>query len=131
MIFKYTILYVDDVAASLAFFERAFGFKRGFLHESGDYGELSTGETKLAFASTELMQNLGKNPKSPKPDAPVFELAFETDDVRAALAKALKAGASLVQDLREESWGQTTSYVSDPNGYLIEICSVVQLPSAG
>ena len=36
MIFRYTILYVDDVSASLDFFERAFGFDRGFLHESGD-----------------------------------------------------------------------------------------------
>jgi catechol 2,3-dioxygenase-like lactoylglutathione lyase family enzyme len=29
----YTILYVADVAASLSFFERAFGLKRRFLHE--------------------------------------------------------------------------------------------------
>ena len=27
----YTILYVADVASSLTFFERAFGFKRRFL----------------------------------------------------------------------------------------------------
>jgi catechol 2,3-dioxygenase-like lactoylglutathione lyase family enzyme len=36
----YTILYVPDVAASLAFFEKAFGLKTRFLHESGTYGEL-------------------------------------------------------------------------------------------
>jgi catechol 2,3-dioxygenase-like lactoylglutathione lyase family enzyme len=36
----YTILYVPDVPASLAFFEQAFGLKRKFLHESGTYGEL-------------------------------------------------------------------------------------------
>jgi len=46
----YTILYVPDVAASLAFFERAFGLKRRFLHETGTYGELDTGATTLAFA---------------------------------------------------------------------------------
>ena len=50
MIFRYTILYVDDVPATLDFFERAFGLQRGFLHESGDYGELTTGDTKLAFS---------------------------------------------------------------------------------
>lgn len=131
MIFRYTILYVDDVAASLDFYERAFALKRATLHESGQYGELSTGETKLAFSSTALMQQLGKNPAKADSAAPVFEIAFETDNVRAALDRAIEAGATLVQDVRAEPWGQTTSYVRDPNGYLVEICSPVQLPSAG
>jgi lactoylglutathione lyase len=50
----YTIAYVADVPASLAFFENAFGLTRRFLHEGGDYGELDTGATTLAFASLEL-----------------------------------------------------------------------------
>lgn len=131
MIFRYTILYVDDVAASLDFYERALGLEKTFLHESGDYGELSTGGTKLAFSSTALMRQLGKAPGKPNPRAPVFELAFETSEVRAALDRAIEAGATLVQDVRQEPWGQTTSYISAPNGYLVEICSPVQLPSAG
>ena len=129
MIFRYTILYVDDVSASLDFFERAFGLERAFLHESGDYGEMTTGTTKLAFSSKELMRQLDKNPASPRPDAPTFEIAFETDDVAGALQRAVDAGATLIQNARDEPWGQTTSYVSDPNGYLIEICSAIQLPS--
>ncbi|MBO6765739.1 VOC family protein [Maricaulis sp.] len=131
MIFRYTILYVDNVAASMAFYEAAFGLERNFLHESGDYGELKTGETRLAFSSTALMRQLGKSPQKPDANAPVFELAFETEDVPTALARAVKAGATLKQDAREEPWGQITSYVSDPDGYLVEICSAVQLPSAG
>ncbi|MEM9522976.1 MAG: VOC family protein [Pseudomonadota bacterium] len=131
MLFRYTILYVDDVAGALDFYERAFALERGFLHEGGDYGELVTGDTKLAFSSTELMRQLGKNPKRPSVSTPTFEIAFETDDVAAALARAVDTGAKMVQDMREEPWGQTTSYVSDPNGYLIEICSPVQLPSPG
>jgi len=131
VIFRYSILYVDDVAKALDFYERALGLKRLFLHEGGDYGELATGETKLAFSSKALMTQLGKTPGTPDAKHPVFELAFETDDVPAALKKAVDAGATLVQDAREEPWGQTTSYVSDPFGYLIEICSPVQLPSAG
>ena len=54
MKFGYTILYVPDVAASLAFFEKAFGLSRRFLAETGDYGELDTGSTTLSFASQEL-----------------------------------------------------------------------------
>ncbi|MEW9834135.1 VOC family protein [Mesorhizobium marinum] len=131
MIFRYTILYVDDVARALAFYERAFNLERRFLHESGDYGELSTGQTRLAFSSKRLMRELGKAPGSPSPQAPVFEIAFETQDVNAAFDRAVAAGAAPVQAVRDEPWGQTTSYVSDPDGYLVEICSPVQLPSAG
>ena len=42
--FAYTIIYVPDVANSLAFFEQAFGLSKRFLHASGDYGELDTGQ---------------------------------------------------------------------------------------
>ena len=122
---RYTILYVDDVSAALEFYERAFGLLRGFLHPSGDYGELATGGTKLAFSSTTLMTELGKAPARPDPAHPSFEIAFETDNVSTALERACAAGAILVQDAREEPWGQTTSYVTDPNGYLVEICSPV------
>ncbi|MFI0396306.1 VOC family protein [Paracoccus jiaweipingae] len=131
MKFRYTILYVADVAAALDFYERALGLARGFLHESGDYGELATGETRLAFSSVALMRQLGKAPAQADPAAPVSEIAFETGDVRAALDRALAAGAALVQDVRDEPWGQTTAYISDPDGYLVEICSPVQLPSPG
>ncbi|MEM8808812.1 MAG: VOC family protein [Cyanobacteria bacterium P01_G01_bin.38] len=125
MKFKYTILYVENVALTLDFFGRAFDFKQKFLHESGDYGELDTGHTTLAFSSLSLIQSLGKSPARAQPTAPIFEITFESDDVRADLSRALEAGAVLHQDVRDESWGQTTAYVADPNGFLIAICSPV------
>lgn len=128
MILKYVILYVNDVTKSLEFYERAFGLERLFLHEAGDYGELRTGQTRLAFSSTKLMQQLGKSPGKADPKAPVFEIALETDDVPAAIAKALAAGAHLVQAARDEPWGQTTAYVTDGDNYLIELCSPVRGP---
>lgn len=129
MIYRYTILYVADVPATLDFYQRAFGFARLFLHESGDYGELATGETKLAFSSLALMRQLGKTPAQANAHAPVFELAFEVPDVRAALDRAISAGAVLIKDTQDQPWGQTISYVADPNGFLIEICSVVVPPA--
>ncbi len=125
MKFKYTILYVKDVTKTLEFFEKAFGFRTKMLHETGDYGELDTGSTSLSFSSLELMTQLNKSPARADVNAPTFEIAFETTDVKSALNRALGAGAILVQDIREEPWGQTTSYVTDENGFLIEICSPV------
>ncbi len=122
---KYVILFVEDVAASRKFFSDAFGIPPGFVHESGDYGEMQSGETTLSFSSRRLMQQLGKNPGRPDVSAPVFEIAFEVDDVTGALARARGAGATVVQEVRAEEWGQTTAYVRDPDGYLVEICSPV------
>jgi lactoylglutathione lyase len=123
---KYAILYAENVPETLAFYERAFGLRREMLHEGGDYGQLDTGNTSLAFSSLKLMADLGKSPANADPKAPVFEIAFETNDVKAALRRAVDAGARLVQDVRTEPWGQTTSYVTDMNGFLIEICSPIR-----
>ncbi len=126
---RYTILYVEDVPAALAFYEEAFGLTREVLHESGDYGELATGATRLAFSSLRLMRELGKSPGVAAEQRPAFEIAFETEDVAAALKVALKAGAKLVQDVEQMPWGQQTSYVTDINGFLVEICSPVGEPA--
>ena len=55
----YVILYVPDVPATLAFYERAFGLARRFLDEKGVYGELETGGTALAFAAETLAESHG------------------------------------------------------------------------
>lgn len=122
---RYTILYVESVGAMLSFYERAFGLSRRFLHESGTYGELETGGTRLAFSSRELMRELGKAPGRPDPKAPVFEIAFETGDVPAAFERAVREGAVAVQGPERMPWGQTTAYVTDPEGFLVEICTPV------
>lgn len=125
MKFKYTILYVENVRKTLDFYVTAFGLQQKMLHESGDYGELDTGSTVLAFSSLELMESLSKAPKKARLDAPVFEIAFESDNVEMALEQAIQAGAKPVQPATQMPWGQTVGYVSDQNGFLIEICTKV------
>lgn len=119
----YTILYVADVKQTLAFYAQAFGLEQKFLHESGDYGELDTGATALAFSSHRLMRELGKNPQPPQIDAPCFEIALTTTDVLAAVTRAVAAGATLRQESAQMPWGQTIAYVVDNNGFLVEICT--------
>mgnify|MGYP001791275082 FL=1 len=125
MKFRYTILYVDDVPAALNFYHAAFGFEISFLHEGKDYGELVTGETKLAFAAKDLIRQFGEEPANLSPKTPAFGLSFETADVVGDLERAVAAGAVLEKPIVEQPWGQTTCSVSDRDGYLIEICSPV------
>lgn len=123
MHFAYTILYVSDVAKTLEFYGKAFGIRTRMLHESGDYGELDTGGTILSFSSLRLMEQLGKSPSRPEPGRPSFEIAFTVADVPTALAQAIGAGAELVQEPEIMPWGQTTAYVRDLNGFLVELCT--------
>ena len=50
----YTIVYVSDVNAATKFYNDAFGIATRFVHDGGDYAELDTGETALAFAAHSL-----------------------------------------------------------------------------
>lgn len=126
MQFGYTIVYVPDVAASLAFFEQAFGFTRRFLHESGTYGELETGSTTLAFAAHALgeMNFPGGHVEAHHSPQPLgMELGFVTPDVATAHSTALAAGATELSAPQTKPWGQVVSYVRCPDGSLVELCS--------
>ncbi|WP_017498467.1 VOC family protein [Flavobacterium sp. WG21] len=127
--FGYTILYVEEVEKSISFYENAFGFSRKFVTPEGDYGELSTGETTISFASKELAaQNLKDGFIESKPEQKPFaiELGFITDDVEELVQKAISAGATLVKEPAQKPWGQVVAYVRDLDGFLIEICTPVQ-----
>lgn len=129
MKFGYTIIYVADVPATVDFYERAFGLKRRFLHESNLYAELDTGETTLSFAGEEMadMHGLAIRPNRKTDVAAGFEIALVTDDPQAAFTAALDAGAIPVSAPAAKPWGQIVGYVRDCNGCLIEICSPVSL----
>lgn len=124
----YTIVYVPDVSRSLAFFESAFGTKRRFLHESGSYGELGTGETTLSFASHELghMNFPGGQVRANESQQPLgVEIALVTNDVHAAHRRAIEHGACELSPPATKPWGQVVSYVRAPDGTLIELCTPV------
>lgn len=129
MKFGYTIVYVPDVAASLSFFEAAFGFPVRFLHESGTYGELDTGATTLSFAAHELaaMNFATGHVEASASLKPLgMEVGFVTDDVAAAHTKALSLGATELSAPTAKPWGQVVSYLRCPDGTLVELCTPVQ-----
>ena len=72
----YVEFVVADLARARAFYEAAFGLGRRFVHESGDFGEMETGGTALAFSSRKLIAALGKNPAPADYRAPSSEIAF-------------------------------------------------------
>lgn len=124
----YTIIYVADVEASIAFFERAFGLVRRFVVPSGDYGELETGATALGFARHDLARDSVGRDYLAAADSPLplgLEIALVTDDVAAAVERAVAAGAEPINAPKTKPWGQTVAYVRAPDGMLVELCSPV------
>ena len=112
----------------MAFFEKAFGLPQRFLHESGDYGELETGATTLAFASLDLGQmnfDGGVLAASESPRPLGMEIGLVTEDVPAAHARALAAGAVELKAPQVKPWGQTVSWLRCPAGILVELCTSV------
>ncbi|QFZ53698.1 VOC family protein [Oceanihabitans sp. IOP_32] len=129
MKYAYTILYVENVMETIEFYEKAFEFRRKFMTPENDYGELITGETTIAFASTELGNSNFKNGfekinKSGKPFG--VELAFTTENIERDFQNAIKSGATEFEPLTEKPWGQKVGYLRDNNGFLIEICTPIK-----
>lgn len=122
----WVIVYVDDVPAAIDLYERAFGLERGFVAPDGSYGQMGTGETTLAFASSALgASNLPDGFRAPDLDGPPgnVEIALVFDDVGAAYAHALAAGCTALAPPARKPHGQDVAYVRDPFGTLIEVCS--------
>jgi catechol 2,3-dioxygenase-like lactoylglutathione lyase family enzyme len=123
----YVILYVPDVLGSVTFYEKAFGLVRRFMHDSGQYAEMNTGATALAFAGEDTISTAGQGFRRNRPEEPAAaaEVALVTDDVLNGFNRAIEAGAVPVLHPTEKPWGQVISYVRDNNGFLVEICSEV------
>ncbi len=122
----YTIFYVDSVADTVAFYERAFGLERGMVTEANEYGEMETGATKLAFAANSFagpLTGVPFEPAAPGKPAPPVELGLVTEAVEAAFERAVAAGAVPVKAPARKPWGQVVGYVRDNNGFLVELCA--------
>jgi uncharacterized glyoxalase superfamily protein PhnB/AraC-like DNA-binding protein len=121
----WVIVYVPDVEAAIAFYEKSFGLQRGFIAPDASYGELDTGDTKLSFASEQLGDShFDGGFRRPSADKPFnVEVALVFDDPEAAFARAVENGATVLAEPERKPWGQVVSYVRDPFGTLVEVCS--------
>lgn len=123
----YIILYVADVPATISFYEKAFGLKLKFLHESKMYGEMETGQTALAFANENFAMNghpFKKNRQNEQ--AAGAEIAFVVENVEESFKHAVDSGAIEIEKPLQKPWGQIVSYVKDNNGFFVEICNAIK-----
>lgn len=128
--YAYTILYVKDVPQTMEFYKKAFSFEEKFLTPENDYGELLSGSTTIAFANLELgnanfQKGFAESKMSEKPFG--IELAFTTLEVEKVMENAIRHGAELLEQMVTKPWGQQVGYLRDVNGFIIEICTPIQV----
>lgn len=123
------IIYVPDVVAALGIYEPAFALRRTLVNPPADFGQLDTGQTALAFASrTRAEHEIGGTFQLPDPGADPFNVqtCLVFDDPVAAFRHAVATGGAPVVEPAAKPHGQTTGFVRDPWGTLIEIASPIQ-----
>jgi uncharacterized glyoxalase superfamily protein PhnB len=104
-------LAVANVAASMDFLERAFGFSRGVVLPDVEgqtrYAEMRPGPAVIV---------LGRKAAGKTASGGAAGLYTSVDDVDSALSRARKAGAG-VEEAEDKPWGDRVAVVTDPDGY--------------
>ena len=124
--FGSVVIYVDDVAAALDFYQRAFGVEVRFYDETAGFAELGAdGSIALASHGAGEFMMPGAYPRPSSERRSGIEIAFWAEDVPGAFERAVGAGALAVTPPRAMPWGQTVAYVESVEGTIIGFVSRV------
>lgn len=114
---------VTDVARSTAFYE-AIGFRRTVALSRPSISFFAAGGVVLAlYGHAALAEDAGlpAKPRAPFGGVTLARNLSSREEVDAAFAAALAAGASGLKAPHDAFWGGYSSYVADPDGHPIEI----------
>jgi catechol 2,3-dioxygenase-like lactoylglutathione lyase family enzyme len=125
-------LNVSDLERSKRFYCELFGFEVLMEYE-GPMGEYPSGrQVALSTPGVNDVIALSQVPGVPVGPRGVNHFGFNlvsNDDVAAAVAEAVRAGARLIREHTSESDGivEHNAYVADPNGYVVELNAQTRL----
>lgn len=119
-------IFVSDIREMVRFYRDVVGVEIEW-DGKGPYAEFKhEGIRFMMFERKELQDYLGAEMLFPKGINGTFELAIDLPrfaDVDKEFERYIRAGAKPVLTPRNEPWGMRTSYVTDPEGNLLEIGS--------
>lgn len=125
--FTFTKLMVDDLEKMAAYYQEVYGLNQlqrvqaELAAEPVDEIMMGPGQQ----VSTESLTLL-KYVKRPNPPRGEVIVGFVTQDLPALLARAQRAGGSLLQDIREmPEHGVKVAFVKDPEGHLAEVVQLL------
>jgi lactoylglutathione lyase len=120
-------LFVDDIDASIRFYEGALGFR--LVRREADYASLERGQAVLGLGAIAKLPATGEGPGFTRARlagvrGAGVEIVLEVGDVDAALRAVERAGHRVVEPLRDRPWGLRDFRVADPDGYYLRITDV-------
>jgi PhnB protein len=120
-------LTLDDAAAAIAYYEKAFGAKERVRMDTPDgkvgHAELEIGDS-LVMLSDEFPQGSTRSPKElGGTSAGVF---MYVEDVDAVVKRAVDAGATVTMEVADQFWGDRFGSIRDPFGHSWSIATHVE-----
>lgn len=139
--FLQSIFYVENVGATVRFYEAAFGFKILYFREADGtmlgadpaqhdadlakarFAALETGTTALSFAAASYVAKRfpGHAPLGEGAPFPPSQIVFVTETVQEDYKRAIAAGAREVEAPHLLVSGVLGCFLRDPNGLMVEL----------
>jgi PhnB protein len=122
-------LVVDNAAAAIEFYKRAFGAQELYRMPSPDgkgiwHAEIQIGDSRLMVNDEFPEMDANRAPKSLGGTTASVHLYVE--DADAAFQRAVDAGANVAMPLGDTFWGDRYGQVTDPFGHLWGIATHVE-----
>lgn len=113
-------LFVEDLAATKAFYLEVFGLPVAF--EDEDSAVFRFGNTLINLLKTSAAPELIEPAAVAAPEAGArFQLTIDVDDVDAMCAELARRGVELLNGPMDRPWGVRTGSFRDPGGHIWEI----------
>jgi lactoylglutathione lyase len=116
----YVILYVSNLAASVAFYRDVVGLEHRFT--DAGYAEFATGHTR--FALYERRRAAWLTGREPAP-GPAGEVVFVVEDVDAQALRLCQLGIGVLSGPADRPWGHRTVHIADPDGFVVEFAQPI------
>jgi len=117
-------LFVEDLDASVAFYERALGFR--VARREPEYVSVRRGDAELGLAPISRLPARGAGPgfsqeRLAGDRGAGVEIVLEVEDLVAAVDAVERAGFALVEPPRKRPWGLRDVRLADPDGYYLRV----------
>ena len=113
-------LFVEDLAATKAFYQEAFGLPVAF--EDADSAVFKFGDTLINLLKVgEAPELIAPAPVAPPEAGSRFQFTISVDDVDAMCDELRRRGVELLNGPMDRPWGIRTAAFRDPAGHIWEI----------
>ena len=117
-------LFVEDLDTSVAFYERALGFR--VARREPEYASLRRGDAELGLVPVGKLPVREAGPgfsqeRLARDRGAGVEIVLEVEDLAAAVDLVERAGVAFIEPPRERPWGLRDFRVADPDGYYVRV----------